>query len=230
MRNLVFSILIIFVFSAQAMSFEVAIDGILDDVIYGKITPLKSDISSLYLAPMEDALYIGVEVEDDNINVDTPEEFWNVSCVEIWFDWDNNDSLAFDKDDQQFWFCPAKGNGDQGYAGQWHRASDNIAQTMYDYANQSDLIDMDFAVDGGGYVMEIKIDKKALSGYLTDGTIGFTYSADKGGTKFEWEEAMLGGSFYEKPDTWPDLEIAEVLAVQPHRKLPSLWGEVKLEE
>ena len=55
------------------------IDGVLDESIYTKVTPLKGAISSLYLVPMADALYIGVEVEDANINVATPMEFWNAS-------------------------------------------------------------------------------------------------------------------------------------------------------
>ena len=179
---------------------------------------------------MADALYIGVEVEDAGINVANPKEFWDASCVEVWFDWENNDSPVFDKDDQQFWFCPVNGKGDQGYVGQWHRADDNIPATMYDYAHESDLIDMAFVADNEGYTIEARIGKDIMDGYKPTGTIGFTYSADKGGTKFEWEEAMLGGAFYEKPDQWPDLVITEVLAVQAEGKLAALWGTVKTEE
>lgn len=67
-----------------------------------------------------------------------------------------------------------------------------------------------------------------MGGYNPTGTIGFNYPADKGGTKFEWEEAGIGGNFYEKPDTWPDLKITEViLAVQRESKFPILWGDLK---
>jgi len=231
MRNPIVCVLMVLVCTAQVSGFQVAIDGVLDESIYTKVTPLKGEISSLYLVPMADALYIGVEVEDTAINVGNPGEFWDASCVEIWFDWANNDSAAFDEDDQQFWFCPVAGAGDEGYAGQWHRAADNIADTVYDYANQGDMIDMDFVVNKGeGYVIEGRIAKEAMGGYTPNGTIGFTYSADKGGIKFEWEEAMLGGSFFEKPNIWPDLDITEVLAVQSGGKLSVLWGEVKAKE
>ena len=231
MRNLIIYVSILLASGTHVLGFDMVIDGVLDEFVYTEVTPLKGEISSLYLVPMADALYIGAEVEDANINVATPMEFWNVSCIEIWLDWANNDSLTFDKDDQQFWFCPLEGAGDQGYAGQWNRASDNIAETMYDYANQSDLIDATFVVNKGeGYTIEARIAKEAMGGYTPTGTIGFTYSADKGGVKYEWEEAMLGGNFYEKPDLWPDLQITEVLAVQPGGKLPVLWGNVKAEE
>ena len=104
--------------AVQVLGFNVVIDGVLDESIYTKVTPLKGDISLLYLVPMSDGLYIGAEVEDANINVGNPQEFWNGSCVEIWFDWANDDSPAFDQNDQQFWFCPIKGKGDEGYSGQ----------------------------------------------------------------------------------------------------------------
>ena len=228
MRSLMLSILMVSICAAQSLGFNVSIDGVLDEVIYTEVTPLKGDISLLYLVPMADALYIGAEVEDANINVGNPQEFWNGSCVEIWLDWANDDSPAFDENDQQFWFCPLKGKGDKGYVGQWHRAADCIPATMYDYANESDMIDMAFAVNKGkGYTIEARIAKEAMKGYTPNGTIGFNYSADKGGTKFEWEKAMLGGNFYELPNIWPDLEISEVLAVQPGMKLSALWGSVK---
>jgi len=230
MRSFAMSVLIMFACTTQILGFEVVIDGILDESIYTVVEPLKSEISSLYLVPMVNALYIGMEVEDDSINVANPEEFWNASCVEVWFDWDNNDSPTFDIDDQQFWFCPVNGKGDQGYVGQWHRAADNIPATMFDYAHESDLIDMAFVTDGEGYTIEARIGKDIMDGYKPTGTIGFTYSADKGAVKFEWEEAMLGGSFFEKPDQWPDLVITEVLAVQAEGKLATLWGTVKTEE
>ena len=231
MRNLIICVSILLCSGTHVLGFDIAIDGVLNESVYAEAEPLESEISSLYLVPMADALYIGVEVEDANINVATPKEFWNASCVEIWFDWANNDSLTFDEDDQQFWFCPVKGAGDQGYAGQWHRAADNIPETVYDYANQSDLIDAAFVVnDGNGYTIEARIAKDAMGGYRTTGVIGFTYSADKDGAKFEWKAAQLGGDFYAKPNLWPDLEITEVLAVQPEGKLPMLWGSVKAEE
>ena len=69
---------------------------------------------------------------------------------------------------------------------------------------------------------------EAMEGYTPTGTIGFNYSADKGGTKYEWVEAKLGGNFYEQPNTWPDLEIAEVMAVLPVDKLSVLWGRMKV--
>ena len=99
---------------------------------------------------------------------------------------------------------------------------------MYDYGNQSELIDMAFVINKGkGYTIEARIAKEAMKGYIPNGVIGFTYSADKGGTKFEWEKAKIGGIFYEQPNTWPDLEISEVVAVRPLGKLPVLWGSVK---
>jgi len=96
---------------APAYAQNVVIDGVLDEAIYTKVKPLKSEISSLYLVPMSDGVYIGAEVEDAKINVGDPQQFWNGSCVEIWFDWANDDSPAFDENDQQFWFCPVKGDG-----------------------------------------------------------------------------------------------------------------------
>ena len=221
-------ILTVLICSANAMGSNVVVDGVLDEPVYNMVTPLKGEISLLYLVPMSDGIYIGVEVEDGAINVGNPQEFWDASCVEIWFDWENNDSLTFDRDDQQFWFCPVEGNGGEGYAGQWHRAADNIPETKYDYANESELIEMAFVVNKGkGYTIEAWIDKRAMDGYRPSGTIGFNYSADKGSTKYEWEEAGLGGTFYEKPDIWPDLEITEILAVQPIGKCPALWGSLK---
>lgn len=229
MRDLMICVLMVLSFAAQALGSNVVIDGVLDEAIYTKVTPLKGEISSLYLVPMSDGVYIGAEVEDANINVGNPQEFWNGSCVEIWFDWANDDSPAFDQNDQQFWFCPVKGKGDEGYSGQWHRAADNIPATMYDYGSQSDMIDMAFVVNTGkGYTIEARIAKEAMSGYTPNGTIGFTYSADKGGTKYEWENAKLGGNFYELPNLWPDLEISEVLlAVRPGGKLSASWGDVR---
>ncbi len=165
MRNLIICVSILLFSGAYVLGFDIAIDGVLDESVYTEVEPLKSAISSLYLVPMVDALYIGVEVEDANINVADPMQFWDASCVEIWFDWANNDSLTFDKDDQQFWFCPVKGAGDQGYAGQWHRAADNIPATVYDYANQGDLIDAAFVIDNGkGYTIEARIAKDAMGG------------------------------------------------------------------
>lgn len=208
----------------------VVIDGVLNESIYNMVTPLKGDISSLYLVPMSDGVYIGAIVEDANINVGDPQQFWNGSCVEIWFDWANDKSAAFDQNDQQFWFCPVKGKGDKGYAGQWHRAADCIPDTIYDYANQSKLIDIAFTIEKGkGYTIEAWISREAMKGYKPSGTIGFTYSADKGGVKYEWEKAKLGGNFYELPNLWPKLEITEILAVQPEGKLPVLWSKVKWE-
>jgi len=228
MRNLIICVLVVFAYSAQALGFSVVIDGVLDESIYTKVTPLKGEISSLYLVPMSDGVYIGAEVEDANVNVDNPQEFWNGSCVEVWFDWANDDSPVFDENDQQFWFCPLTGKGDEGYAGQWHRAADCITATMYDYANQSDLIDIAFVIHKGkGYTIEARIAKEAMKGYTPNGTIGFTYSADKGGVKYEWENAKLGGNFYEQPNIWPDLEISEILAVRHGGKLSVLWGGVK---
>ncbi len=228
MKNLTIYLLALIAFSAQASAFNVVIDGVLDEPVYTMVEPLKGDISILYLVPMADALYIGAEVEDANINVGNPQEFWNGSCVEIWLDWGNEGSPAFDENDQQFWFCPVKGKADVGYVGQWHRAADNIPATIYDYASESDLIDMAFVIDEGkGYTIEARIAKDAMAGYKPTGVIGFTYSADKGGTKYEWEAAGIGGNFYEKPDTWPDLEISEILSVRPSGKSPTLWGRVK---
>jgi len=228
MRNLTVCALTLLAFSAQAPAFNVVIDGVLDEPVYAMVEPLKGDISSLYLVPMSDALYIGAEVEDANINVGNPQEFWNCSCVEIWLDWGNEGSPAFDENDQQFWFCPVKGKADVGYVGQWHRAADNIPETMNDYASESDLIDMAFVInEGEGYTIEARIAKDIMAGYKPTGVIGFTYSADKGAIKYEWEAAGIGGNFYEKPDTWPDLEISEILSVRPSGKLPTLWGRVK---
>lgn len=164
MRSLVISILIMFACATQILGFEVAIDGVLDESIYAVVEPLESEISSLYLVPMVNALYIGIEVEDAGINVANPQEFWDASCVEVWFDWENNDSLTFDIDDQQFWFCPVNGKSDQGYVGQWHRAEDNIPATMYDYAHESDLIDMAFVADNAGYTIEVRIGKDIMDG------------------------------------------------------------------
>jgi hypothetical protein len=89
------------------------------------------------------------------------------------------------------------------------------------------MIDMAFVVDKDGYIIEARIAKEAMKGYTPTGIIGFTYSADKGSVKYEWEKAGLGGNFYELPNLWPDLEISEVLAVQPGGKLSVLWGGVK---
>ena len=77
MRNLIICALTLLAFSAQAPAFNVVIDGVLDEPVYTMVEPLKGDISSLYLVPMSDALYIGAEVEDANINVGNPQEFWN---------------------------------------------------------------------------------------------------------------------------------------------------------
>jgi len=216
-------------FSTQAVGFNVDIDGVLDDVIYTKVSPLKSEIGRLYLVPMSDAVYIGAEVDDANINVANPRQFWSGSGIEIWFDLGNEDSATFDENDQQFWFVPLKGKGNKGYAGQWHRAADNIRATVYDYANEGDLLDMAFIVDRGkGYTIEARIAKEAMAGYTPNGTIGFTYSVDKGGAKFQWEKENLGNGFWEQPNTWPDLEISEVLSVESQEKLSVLWGRVKL--
>ena len=65
-------------------------------------------------------------------------------------------------------------------------------------------------------------------GYDPSATIGFTYSIDKGGAKIQWDKENLGDPFWERPDMWPDLELAEVLSVEPQEKLPLLWGRMKL--
>ena len=229
MKSLIVCMIMLLALVIQTSGFNIAIDGVLDETVYTKVTPLKSEISSLYLVPMSDAIYIGVEVEDAEISVKDPQTFWEGSCIEIWFDWSNDDSPSFDKDDQQFWFCPVEGKGDAGYAGQWHRAADCIPATMYDYANESDMVDMAFVIhEGKGYTIEVKITEEAAKGYTPTGIIGFTYSADKGGTKYEWEEAGLGGEFYQLPNTWPDLEISEILAVESGGKLSVLWGVLKI--
>ena len=67
-----------------------------------------------------------------------------------------------------------------------------------------------------------------MAGYTPNGTIGFTYSVDKGGAKFQWEKENLGNGFWEQPNTWPDLEISEVLSVEAQEKLSVLRGRVKL--
>ena len=59
-------------FSTQAVGFNVDVDGVLDDVIYTRVLPLKSEIGRLYLVPMSDAVYIGAEVDDANTNVADP--------------------------------------------------------------------------------------------------------------------------------------------------------------
>ncbi len=46
-----------------ATAVQKIVDGILDESVYTIVDPLKSEISSLYLVPMADALYIGVEVD-----------------------------------------------------------------------------------------------------------------------------------------------------------------------
>ena len=229
MKSFIICALIMFVFALQAAGYDMVIDGVLDEPVYSDITPFNGEISSLYLIPTTDNLYIGVEVEDDSINVADPASFWDMSCVEVWFDWANEDSPVFDANDQQFWFVPVEGNGDQGYAGQWHRDMDNIPATVYDYANQSDMIDAAFMVDEGvGYTIEVRIAKEAMGGYTPNGKIGFNYSADKGGAKYEWEAAMLGGEFFSKPNLWPDLDISVIwLAVQPGDALSALWGGMK---
>ena len=229
MRNMVICVLIAFICATRVFGSSITIDGILNESIYKKVEPLKSDISLLYLVPMADGVYIGADVADDNINVPDPQQFWNSSCVEVWFDWANDDSPVFDENDQQFWFCPVKGNGNKGYMGQWHRANDCVKETMYDYANQSDKMDMAFVINQGkGYTIEARIGKEAMKGYTSKGKIGFTYSADKDGVKNEWEKAQLGGIFYEQPNTWPDLVITEVLAVKSVGKLTIVWGRIKM--
>jgi hypothetical protein len=70
MRNLIICALTLLAFSAQAPAFNVVIDGVLDEPVYTMVEALKGDISSLYLVPMSDALYIGAVVEDANINFD----------------------------------------------------------------------------------------------------------------------------------------------------------------
>ena len=218
-------------FSVQAIGFNVDIDGVLNDVAYKKVSPLNSaeKIGVLYLVPMKDELYIGAEVEDAKIYVDDPQQFWQGSGIEIWFDWGNEGNATFDKNDQQFWFVPIKGKGKEGYAGQWHRAQDNIKATIYDYANEGDLVDMAFVVDKGkGYTIEARIAKEAMAGYTPNGTIGFTYSVDKGGAKFQWDKKNCANGFWENPSMWPDLELSEVLSVEASNKLPIRWGSLKL--
>ena len=229
MRRLTCFALLLAGFEMIAAASGIIIDGVLDEDAYSKAIPLNSDISTLYLVPTPDMLYIGAEVEDKNITIPNPQEFWDASCVEIWFDWGNDDSAAFDENDQQFWFCPIEGNGLQGYAGQWHRAQDNIEATVYDYANQSEWIEMAFVIDDGvGYTIEVAMAPEAVTGYTPDATIGFTYSADVLGSKHEWEEAGIGGNFYEQPNTWPDLTISAVdLPVQPKAKLAVRWADLR---
>lgn len=217
-------------FSTQAVGATVEIDGVLDEGIYKAAPPLESAIGVLYLVPTSEVLYIGAEVEDANINVGNPQKFWLGSGIEIWFDWGNEDNVTFDENDQQFWVVPVEGEGDAGYSGQWHRAADNIRETMYDYANESDLLDMAFILDEGtGYTIEASIAAEAMEGYDPNATIGFTYSVDKGGAKFQWDKEILADPFWERPDMWPDLALAQVeLSVEPQEKLPVLWGRMKL--
>ena len=129
LSQLVIFLSISLLFSVQAIGFNVDIDGVLNDVAYKKVSPLNSaeKIGVLYLVPMKDELYIGAEVEDAKINVANPQQFWQGSGIEIWFDWGNEGNATFDKNDQQFWFVPVKGKGKEGYAGQWHRAQDNLS-------------------------------------------------------------------------------------------------------
>ena len=88
---------------------------------------------------------------------------------------------------------------------------------------------MAFIVDKGkGYTIEARIAKEAMAGYTPNGTIGFTYSVDKRGGKFQWEEENLGNGFWAQPNTWPDLEISKVVSVEFQEKLSVLWGRVKL--
>ena len=223
--------LTIFLFSGEAVGFNVDVDGALNEAAYKKVPPLNSatNIGVLYLVPMKDELYIGAEVKDAKINVVNPQKFWEGSGIEIWFDWGNEGNATFDKNDQQFWFVPVKGKGKEGYAGQWHRAQDNIKATIYDYANEGDLVDMAFVVDKGqGYTIEARIAKKAIAGYDPNATIGFTYSVDKGGAKFQWDKKNCGNGFWENPSMWPDLELSEVLSVDITNKLPIRWGNIKL--
>ena len=216
-------------FSTQAVGANVKIDGVLDEWVYEAVPPLNSPISVVYLVPMTDVLYIGIEVEDANIDVSNPQEFWTISAIEIWFDWGNEGNATFDKNDQQFWFVPLQGDGDAGYSGQWHRAADNVPGTMFDYANTSDLLDMAFTVDKGtGYTIEASIAEEAMEGYDPNATIGFTYAIDKGGAKIQWDQANLPEGYWENPSPWPDLELAEVISVEPQEKLPALWGSMKL--
>ena len=132
LSQLVIFLSISLLFSVQAIGFNVDIDGVLNDVAYKKVSPLNSaeKIGVLYLVPMKDELYIGAEVEDAKINVANPQQFWQGSGIEIWFDWGNEGNATFDKNDQQFWFVPVKGKGKEGYAGQWHRAQNNIKATI----------------------------------------------------------------------------------------------------
>ena len=110
LSRLVIFLSISLLFSVQAIGFNVDIDGVLNDVAYKKVSPLNSTekIGVLYLVPMKDELYIGAEVKDAKINVANPEQFWQGSGIEIWFDWGNEGNATFDKNDQQFWFVPIK--------------------------------------------------------------------------------------------------------------------------
>ena len=101
MRISILCILTLITCAVQSMGFNVVIDGVLDEGMYAAVTPLKSAISLLYLIPMSDALYIGAEVEDASIMVDDPQQFWNSSCVEVWFDWANDNSPALDENDRE---------------------------------------------------------------------------------------------------------------------------------
>ena len=88
---------------------------------------------------------------------------------------------------------------------------------------------MAFIVDKGqGYTIEARIAKKAIAGYDPNATIGFTYSVDKGGAKFQWDKKNCGNGFWEYPSMWPDLELSEVLSVDITNKLPIRWGNIKL--
>lgn len=224
---LVIALSLSLLFSTQAAGINV--DGVLDEAAYMAATPLNSPISVVYLVPTTDVLYIGIEIEDANIDVSNPQEFWTISAIEIWFDWGNEGNATFDENDHQFWFVPLQGAGDAGYAGQWHRAADNVPETMYDYANTSDLLDMAFTVDEGtGYTIEASIAAEALGGYDPNATIGFTYAVDIGGDKVQWDQANLPGGYWENPTPWPDLELAVVASVKPQDKLPALWGSMKL--
>ena len=57
-------------FSGEAVGFNVDVDGALNEAAYKKVPPLNSatNIGVLYLVPMKDELYIGVEVKDAKIN------------------------------------------------------------------------------------------------------------------------------------------------------------------
>ena len=92
----------IFLFSDEAVGFNVDVDGALNEAAYKKVPPLNSatNIGVLYLVPMKDELYIGAEVKDAKINVVNPQKFWEGSGIEIWFDWGNEGNATFDKNDQ----------------------------------------------------------------------------------------------------------------------------------